>query len=64
MLQMEQEDDFGEGMVVIDLEAEGANKPVTDDNKQQYVSLYVKHLLETSIKPQFDAFQKGFKRVQ
>lgn len=62
-LQVEQEADFGEGLVTIDLEAEGANKPVTDDNKQQYVNLYVDHLLETSIKPQFDAFQRAFKRV-
>jgi len=45
------------------LEAEGADTPVTDDNKQRYVDLYVRHLLETSIQRQFDAFQRGFKRV-
>ena len=62
-LQVEQEADFGEGLETLDLEAEGASKPVTDDNKQHYVDLYVRHLLETSIQPQFDAFQRGFKRV-
>lgn len=62
-LQVEQEADFGEGLETIDLEAEGANMPVTDDNKQRYVDLYVRHLLETSIQRQFDAFQRGFKRV-
>ena len=57
-LQVEQEADFGEG-----LETEGADTPVTDDNKQRYVDLYVRHLLETSIQCQFDTFQRGFKRV-
>lgn len=63
MMQVEQEGDYGEGVRTIDLQLEGANKAVTDENKQQYVDLYVQHLLDTSIKPQFDAFQKGFKRV-
>ena len=60
---MEQEADFGEGFETIDLEAGGASIAVTDDNKQHYVDLYVRHLLETSIQQQFDAFQRGFKRV-
>jgi len=62
-LQVEQEADFGEGLESVDLEAEGANTPVTDDNKQRYVKLYVRHLLETSVQRQIDAFQRGFKRV-
>lgn len=45
-LQVEQEADFDEGLETIDLEAEGASKPATDDIKQQYVNLYVRHLLE------------------
>ena len=61
-LQVEQEADFGEGLETVDLEAEGADTPVTDDNKQRYVNLYVRHLLETSIQRQIDAFQRGFKR--
>lgn len=61
---MEQETDFGEGLETLDLEADGASKAVTDDNKQHYVDLYVRHLLETSIQRQFDAFQRGFKRVR
>ncbi|KAL3161776.1 hypothetical protein ABBQ38_008870 [Trebouxia sp. C0009 RCD-2024] len=63
VFQVEQEADFGEGLETLDLEADGANKAVTDDNKQHYVDLYVRHLLETSIKRQFDAFQRGFKRL-
>ena len=62
-LQVEQEADFGEGLETVDLEAEGANTPVTDDNKHRYVDQYVRHLLDTSIQRQFDAFQRGFKRV-
>lgn len=63
VFQVEQEADFDEGLETIDLEAEGASKPVTDANKQQYVNLYVRHLLESSIQRQFNAFQRGFKRL-
>ena len=62
-LQAEQEGDFGEGTQTVDLLPEGGNQPVTDDNKQLYVDLYMQHLLDNSIQPQFDAFQRGFKRV-
>lgn len=63
VFQVEQEADFGEGLETVDLEAEGANTPVTDDNKHRYVDQYVRHLLDTSIQRQFDAFQRGFKRL-
>lgn len=63
-IQAEQEGDFGEGMQTVDLLPEGATCPVTDDNKQLYVDLYMQHLLDNSIAPQFDAFQRGFKKVR
>lgn len=63
VFQVEQEADFGEGLETVDLEAGGASTAVTDDNKQHYVDLYVRHLLETSIQQQFNAFQRGFKRL-
>lgn len=34
-----------------------------ETNAIEYVDLYVKYLLEDSVKKQFDAFQKGFRMV-
>lgn len=42
----------------------GANMPVTSANRQQYVELYVKYLLDTSIRMQFEAFARGFHKVR
>lgn len=53
---------FGEA-VVVDLQADGGNVPVRRSNRQEYVDAYVKYLMEDSVKPQFDAFAKGFKKV-
>jgi len=44
-----------------DLKEGGASIPLTNANRQEYVDLYVKYLLEDSVKKQFDAFMKGFK---
>jgi len=41
----------------------GEDIPLTNQNRQEYVSLYVQYLLEDSIKKQFDEFLKGFKMV-
>ncbi|CAG5132689.1 unnamed protein product, partial [Candidula unifasciata] len=38
----------------------GASRAVTQSNKNVYVSLSVNHLLNTSVKEQFDAFSEGF----
>ena len=38
----------------------GASIPVTNDNRAQFVELYIQYLLRDSIRPQFDAFSKGF----
>lgn len=49
--------------VTIELKPGGSDIAVTHENKQEYVDLYVKYVLEDSIKTQFDAFAKGFRRV-
>jgi hypothetical protein len=46
-----------------DLLPNGSATPVTKQNREEYVSLYVKYLLEASIAPQFEAFAKGFRSV-
>eukprot|EP00029_Vermamoeba_vermiformis_P000446 TRINITY_DN1050_c0_g2_i1.p1 TRINITY_DN1050_c0_g2~~TRINITY_DN1050_c0_g2_i1.p1 ORF type:complete len:725 (-),score=207.85 TRINITY_DN1050_c0_g2_i1:153-2327(-) len=55
-------DFFGQN-IVHNLLLNGANIPVTNDNKQQYIDLYVQYLLEESVKQQFDWFLKGFRHV-
>ena len=47
----------------IELKPNGSNIPVTSNNKEEYVLLYVKWLLVDSIQPQWDAFEKGFQRI-
>mmetsp|Transcript_23572 Transcript_23572/g.30811 ORF Transcript_23572/g.30811 Transcript_23572/m.30811 type:complete len:744 (+) Transcript_23572:165-2396(+) len=53
---------FGE-IKSIDLKPNGSNIPVTKDNRQEYVDLYVQWLLEKSIESQFSAFRRGFMKV-
>jgi hypothetical protein len=53
---------FGENRTV-DLKEGGSAIPVTADNRQEYVDLYVHYLLDLSIEPQFRAFERGFKKV-
>lgn len=45
------------------LKPDGANIAVTNQNRQEYVDLYLKWLLEDSVAPQFGAFLNGFKMV-
>ncbi|GAQ89192.1 Putative ubiquitin-protein ligase [Klebsormidium nitens] len=49
--------------VIHDLITNGGQTPVTNANRQQYVELYVKYVLEESIQTQFDAFRRGFLQV-
>ncbi len=60
---MEQEADFGEPNIVVDLIPNGGQVEVTTDNRQQYVDAYVQHLLIKSISRQNKAFCKGFRKV-
>lgn len=49
---------FG-AIVVHELKASGATIPVTEDNKREYVKLYVNYRFMRGIEQQFSALQKG-----
>jgi len=53
---------FGE-MMTSELKPGGASIPVTAENRQEYVDLYTKYILEDSIKEQFQGFKQGFEQV-
>jgi len=53
---------FG-GVQVHELKPGGAQIPVTNETKQEYVDLYVNWWLEKGIKEQFEAFKRGFFRI-
>jgi E3 ubiquitin-protein ligase HECTD2 len=55
-------DVFGQ-MHTHDLVPGGADQPVTNDNRAEYVRLYVKYLLEDSVAQSFAAFAVGFYKV-
>lgn len=46
-----------------DLKPNGGNIPVTNENREEYVKLFVEWKLEKSIERQFRAFIEGFKMV-
>ncbi|KAI9508971.1 hypothetical protein F5148DRAFT_822211 [Russula earlei] len=52
------EDRFGE-LVTVDLKPGGANLPVTETNKEEYVELVVSHRIAGRISEQFRAFLEG-----
>lgn len=62
-MQVEREGPFGEGITTEDLLPGGGDVAVTAANRAQFVELYVQHLLEKSVEPQFAAFRKGFDQV-
>ena len=47
----------------IELRPGGSSITVNQENKEEYVRLYVKWLLEESIHAQYDAFERGFMRI-
>ncbi|KAI5073199.1 hypothetical protein GOP47_0011212 [Adiantum capillus-veneris] len=55
-------DYFGE-MKTYDLQPGGGDLPVTNENKEKYVELYVQYVLEDSIENQFVPFNEGFQQV-
>jgi len=55
-------DEYGT-IKTIELCPGGANISVTEANREEYVELYVKWLLEDSIQAQFSAFSEGFHEV-
>jgi E3 ubiquitin-protein ligase HECTD2 len=44
----------------IPLFSDGRVRPVTNANRQDFVNLYVRYLLETSVNKQFEPFKRGF----
>jgi len=53
---------FGE-VVHHELKTGGAHIPVTNQNRQEYVDLYIDYLLRQSVLQQFNAFLDGFRSV-
>lgn len=53
------EDKFGE-MVAVNLKQGGADIPVTDENKKEYVDLMTEWRISRRVEEQFKAFQSGF----
>lgn len=47
----------------VELKENGANIPVTNENRKEYVALYVKYILNKSVYRQFAAFYHGFHSV-
>ncbi len=57
-----EEDNFGE-LKTRELKPGGSNIAVTNSNRQEYVDLYTKWVLQDSIPTQFAAFSEGFHQV-
>ncbi|KAG8867505.1 hypothetical protein FRC20_005572 [Serendipita sp. 405] len=56
------EDRFGEH-VVIELRPGGADVPVTEENKKDYVDAVIEYRVHKRVKEQFDAFMSGFNEL-
>lgn len=56
------EDRFGE-IVTIELRPGGADVPVTEDNKKEYVDAVVEYRIAKRVEDQFIAFIEGFREV-
>lgn len=52
--------DFYDTKQQVLLSPDRKNKPVTDDNRQEFVNLYVRYLLDTQVMRQFEPFKRGF----
>jgi E3 ubiquitin-protein ligase HUWE1 len=55
-------DDFGV-LKIVDLKPDGQSIAVTEANKREYVRLVTENKLTTAIKPQIDAFLRGFHEI-
>jgi hypothetical protein len=53
---------FGE-IINTELKPDGATIDVTNENRGEFIQLYVKHLLVDNVLKQYDAFRRGFQRV-
>lgn len=50
-------------MVTVELKAGGADIPVTEENKKDYVNCVVEYRISKRVKEQFDAFMSGFSEL-
>ncbi|RDD45965.1 Ubiquitin-protein ligase E3A [Trichoplax sp. H2] len=50
-------------MVDVELKPRGSLIPVTNENREEFVNLYIQHLLVNSIEKQFQPFSRGFHKV-
>lgn len=55
--------EFFGAVKTVALKPNGENLPVTNQNKREYIALYVQYVLEKSIEKQFNAFSRGFMSV-
>ena len=55
--------DVFECVQTVDLKPNGANTKVNQQNKHEYVNLYIQYIMDVSIDPQFKAFEVGFRKV-
>ncbi len=53
---------FGE-MRTVELKPEGAEIAVTQENREEYVGLYVNYVLGVGVEQQFRSFARGFSKV-
>ncbi|KAG7395958.1 putative E3 ubiquitin-protein ligase HTD2 [Phytophthora boehmeriae] len=53
---------FGE-VKTVELKPGGSSTPVTNENREEYVALYVDYVLNTSVARQYSAFHHGFHQV-
>ncbi|CAD6592566.1 MAG: Putative E3 ubiquitin-protein ligase [Alectoria sarmentosa] len=47
-------------LVEVPLCSNGGNRAVTNSNRHEFVELYIKHLLDTSVARQYEPFKRGF----
>lgn len=47
----------------IELKPGGTNIPVNQQNKHEFIDLYIDYIFNKSCEKQFDAFSSGFRRV-
>ena len=50
-------------VVIIDLKPGGADIPVTEENKKEYVDFVVEYRISKRVKDQFDALMSGFSEL-
>jgi ubiquitin-protein ligase E3 A len=62
MMEITWESSFGE-MRTWDLVPGGSGIPLTNSNREQYVQQYLEFVLYFSVQTQYEAFERGFRRV-